>query len=53
MTNISWTLDTEGRLTATWQGNPVAKPAGPSTRRQPFLALVRSANLCRSGVKLK
>ena len=32
MINVTWTLDSEGRLKARWITPPPAKPAAPPTR---------------------
>jgi len=53
MMNISWTLDNEGRLTATWMGNPAIKPSGASSRRPTFLSFVRGVQSRKKGAKLK
>ena len=53
MMNISWTLDNEGRLTATWMGNPSIKLSGASSRRPAFLTFLRGAQSRKKGAKLK
>ena len=53
MMNISWTLDNEGRLTATWMGNPSIKPSGAFSRRPTFLTFLRGVQSRKKGAKLK
>jgi len=42
MTNMTWTLDNDGRLVMTWDA-PAAKSAAAHARRRDFLTLTQAA----------